>query len=142
MRWACAAAVAALLAGCATTTVAPKAEDDMAAYLRRATSALHAARAGDEAELQALSSAVEKAAVSEPRLKPLASFLHEVAIDRRRLRDNLTASTAKLRDERRAHEALRARVDAAQERVTQLQQKLEALSALEKSLSDRPALPR
>ena len=143
MKWVGIVSIAALLGACASPMqVAPRSEGEMTEYLRRATSALSAARGGDEAELQALTATVERAAISQPHLKPLASFLQERAIDRRRLKESAAAATAKLRDERRAQEALRTRVDAAQERASQLQQKLEALSALEKSLSDRPALPR
>jgi hypothetical protein len=47
-----------------------------------------------------------------------------------------------VRDERRAQEQLRSRADSAQERAEQLQQKLDALTALEKSLSDRQPASR
>ena len=64
----------------------------------------------------------------------VASFLHVLAADRRRQRET---AAARIRDERRAQEALRSRADAAQERAAQLQQKLDALTELEKTLSER-----
>jgi hypothetical protein len=69
----------------------------------------------------------------------MASFLHVLAAERRRLRET---AAARERDERRAHQALRARAEAAQERAAQLQQKLDALTALEKSLSERQTSSR
>jgi len=44
---------------------------------------------------------------------------------------------ARLRDERKARETEKQRAEAMQERAAQLQQKLDALTDLEKSLSDR-----
>ena len=64
----------------------------------------------------------------------MASFLHVLAADRRRLRES---AAARVREERRAQEALRSRAEAAQERAAQLQQKLDALTELEKSLTER-----
>ena len=64
----------------------------------------------------------------------MASFLHVLAADRRRLRET---AAARVREDRRAHEALRSRAEAAQERAAQLQQKLDALKELEKNLSER-----
>ncbi len=72
-------------------------------------------------------------------VRAMASFLHVLASDRRRLRES---ASARVRDERRAQEQFRSRADSAQERAEQLQQKLDALTALEKSLSDRQPASR
>ena len=68
----------------------------------------------------------------------MASFLQAMAGERRRLRESAAASGTRLREERHAREVEKQRADALQERAAQLQQKLDALSDLEKSLSDRP----
>jgi hypothetical protein len=67
----------------------------------------------------------------------MASFLQASAQDRRRLKESAAAARTTLRDERRAFEAQKQRADAMQEKAAQLQQKLDALTELEKSLSDR-----
>lgn len=82
----------------------------------------------DENEILALVEPVEKRA-SDRDVKAMAGFLQAMALERRRVKES---NAARLRDE---HKAL----DAQRQRADDLQQKLEALSALEKSLSDRPA---
>ena len=72
----------------------------------------------------------------------MASFLLLQAAERRRLKEGVAAAGSRLRDERRAHEAQKQRADALQERAAQLQQKIDALTELEKSLSDRPVQTR
>ena len=81
----------------------------------------------DETEILALVEPVEKHAADRD-LKAMAGFLQAMALERRRMKES---SAARLRDEHKALEAQR-------QRAEELQQKLEALSALEKSLSDRP----
>ena len=93
----------------------------------KAALALSFAPQADEAEILALVEPVEKHAADRD-LKAMAGFLQAMALDRRRAKES---SAARLRDEHKAHDAQRQRAD-------ELQQKLEALSALEKSLSDRP----
>ena len=95
------------------------------------------ATATEEAEILALVDPVAKREKSDPGLRAMASFLHELAVDRRRLKESAAAANARLRDEKRAQEQLRGTAAAAQERAAQLQQKLDALTELEKSLSDR-----
>ena len=75
-------------------------------------------------------------------VRAMASFLHVQALERRRLKESAAASGAKLRDERRAAETQKQRADALQEKAAQLQQKLDALTEIEKSLSDRQAQGR
>ena len=99
----------------------------------KAAIALLMAHHGEESEILALVEPIVRKEI-DADLKAMASFLHILATDRRRLRES---SAARVREERRAQDALRSRAEAAQERAAQLQQKLDALTALEKSLSDR-----
>ncbi len=71
----------------------------------------------------------------------MASFLQGIAHERRRLKESAAAAGAKLRDAQRARDNEKQRAEALQERAAQLQQKLDALTDLEKSLSDRPTPP-
>lgn len=96
----------------------------------------------EESEIIALVEPVVKKDGAEDDLRAMASFLHVQASERRRLKESAAAAGAKLRDERRAAEAQKQRADALQERAVQLQQKLDALTELEKSLSDRQAQGR
>ena len=91
----------------------------------------------EEGELLALVDPVARKPSADPDLKAVASFLQALAADRRRLRESATAAGTRLREERRLHEAQKQRADALQERAAQLQQKLDALTEIEKSLSDR-----
>ncbi len=68
-------------------------------------------------------------------VRAMASFLHVLAVERRRLKASAAGTEAKLRDERRAAETQKQRAEA-------LQQKLDALTELEKSLTDRNAQSR
>jgi hypothetical protein len=102
----------------------------------RAAMAMLLAKSGDDGEVAAVLEPVTKGD-SDADLKSMASFLQALVADRRRLRESAAASGSRLRDERRAAEAQKLRADALQERAAQLQQKLDALTELEKSLSDR-----
>ena len=168
MKW---AAIALVLAGCATMGKAPEAPappavataaapspvrstaDELVAYVAhirtlpenalpaeaskrkrepgdvaklKAAIALSFSSQADEAEIIAIVEPVEKRATDRD-VKAMAGFLQALSVERRRLKES---ATARLRDEHRAAEAQRQRAEA-------LQQKLDALSALEKSLSDR-----
>lgn len=101
--------------------------------------ALSHSPAADEGEIAALLEPVTRREGGDDDVKAMASFLLVQATERRRLKEGATASAARLRDERRALEAQKTRTDALQERAAQLQQKLDALTELEKSLSDRQA---
>lgn len=105
----------------------------------KAAIALFMAHAEDETEILSLVEPVARNDSRDPDLRAMASFLHVLASDRRRLRES---AAARVRDERRAQEQLRSRADSAQERAEELQQKLDALTALEKSLSDRQPASR
>ena len=111
-----------------------------AARLRRDTSdagrlkaalALALASQSEESEILLLVDPVAKKDNGERDLRAMASFLQLVAHERRRLKESAAVAGVRLRDERRLHEAQKQRADA-------LQQKLDALIDLEKSLSDRP----
>jgi len=104
--------------------------------------ALASSAAAEEGEILALVEPVAKKEGADDDLRAMASFLLLQATERRRLKEGATATGAKLRDERRALEAQKSRADALQERAAQLQQKLDALTELEKSLSDRQAQGR
>ncbi|HXN15029.1 MAG TPA: hypothetical protein VN878_01545 [Usitatibacter sp.] len=96
--------------------------------------ALALAPQSDEADILAVVEPLaRKDADSEVRA--MAGFLHAIVTERRRLKESAATVGARLREERRAHEAQRQRADA-------LQQKLEALTELEKSLSNRDNPPR
>lgn len=99
--------------------------------------ALSVSPQGDEAEILALVDPVARKETAHQDVRAMASFLHAMAGERRRLKESAAAANAKLRDERKAVEAQKQRADTAQERAAQLQQKLDALTDLEKSLSDR-----
>jgi hypothetical protein len=104
--------------------------------------ALSLAPASDEGEIAALMEPISRRAAADDDVRAMASFLLIQAAERRRLKEGAAAAGGRLRDERRAHEAQKARADALQERAAQLQQKIDALTELEKSLSDRPAPTR
>lgn len=108
--------------------------------------ALSLANGPDDTEVIGLVEAVARKPSADEDVKAMASFLHVQALERRRLRESAAAAGNRLREERRATEvqkqrsdALQQRVDALQERAAQLQKKLDALTELEKSLSDRQA---
>ena len=91
----------------------------------------------DEGEVIGLVEPVAKREGADDDVRAMASFLHIQALERRRLRESATAANTRLRDERKAAEAQKQRADALQERAVQLQQKIDALTEIEKSLSDR-----
>ena len=98
---------------------------------------------GDEADVLALvGPLVRKDARIDADVRAMASFLQGIAYERRRLKESAAAAGSKLRDAQRARDTERQRADAMQERAAQLQQKLDALTDLEKSLSERPGPSR
>lgn len=96
----------------------------------------------DDGEIIGLVEPVARKETASQDVRAMASFLHAMASERRRLKESAAAANAKLREERRAVEAQKQRADTLQERAAQLQQKLDALTELEKSLSDRPISDR
>jgi hypothetical protein len=99
--------------------------------------AMSLAPGSDEGEIAALMEPVSRKQTIDDDVRAMASFLLVQSAERRRLKEGVAAAGSRLRDERRAHEAQKQRADALQERAVQLQQKIEALTELEKTLSDR-----
>ena len=108
----------------------------------KAAAALALAQPPDEAEISALVDPVARKDGADADVRSVASFLQAMVADRRRLRESAAATNARLREERRLVEAQKQRADALQERAAQLQQKLDAFTEIEKSLSDRQSPPR
>ena len=98
----------------------------------KAALALSLTSQAEEADILSLVDPVVKKDNGDRDLRAMASFLQVVVNERRRLKESAAAAGNRLRDERRQHEAQKQRADA-------LQQKLDALTELEKSLSDRPS---
>ncbi len=92
----------------------------------------------DEGEILALVDPVATRRGAPAEVRAMASFLHALAVQRRRLRESAAAAGTRLREERHALEQEKQRAEALQERAAQLQHKLDAISDIEKSLSDRP----
>ena len=95
--------------------------------------ALALSQQSDEAEIIEL---VEPATRRGDRdVRAMASFVHSLATERRRLKKEVASANGQLREERRNVESQKQRAEA-------LQQKLEGLTELEKSLAERQAAPR
>lgn len=103
----------------------------------KAAMALALSQSSEESEILSVVDPIARSAQSDAQAKALAGFLQAMVQDRRRLKESAAAAGARLRDERKALEAQKQRADALQERAAQLQQKIDALTELEKSLSDR-----
>ena len=99
--------------------------------------AMSLAPGSDEGEIATLMEPVSRKRTIDDDVRAMASFLLVQSAERRRLKEGVAAAGSRLRDERRAHEAQKQRAEALQERAVQLQQKIEALTELEKTLSDR-----
>ena len=98
----------------------------------KAAFALSLVAASDDAEITALVDPIARNEAADRDLRAMASYLQALASDRRRLKEGSASAQARLRDERRLAEAQKQRADA-------LQQKLDALTELERSLTDRAA---
>lgn len=101
----------------------------------KAALALSLMSQSEESEIIALVDVTARKDGADRDVRIMASFLHALATERRRVKESAAAAGVRLRDERRAHEAQKQRADA-------LQQKLDALTELEKSLSDRQSSTR
>ena len=96
----------------------------------KAALALSLSPQAEESDILALVDPATHKESADRDVNAMASFLHVLATERRRLKESAAAAAVRLRDERRAHDAQKQRAEA-------LQQKLDALTDLEKSLSDR-----
>jgi hypothetical protein len=104
----------------------------------KAAMALVVAGQAEEGDVLALVDPLaKKDGTADADVRAMASFLQGITHERRRLKESAAAAGARLRDAQRARENEKQRAEALQERAAQLQQKLDALTDLEKSLSDR-----
>jgi hypothetical protein len=103
----------------------------------KAALALTMAHHPEDGDIAALVEPVARREAADPNARAMAGFLLVMAAERRRLRESAAAAGARLKDERRAQEAMKQKAEAAAERAAQLQQKLDALTEIERSLSDR-----
>ena len=103
----------------------------------KAAMALVIAGQAEEADILAIVDPLARRETGDADVRAMASFLQGIAHERRRLKESAAAAGARLRDAQRARETEKQRAEALQERAAQLQQKLDALTDLEKSLSDR-----
>lgn len=100
--------------------------------------ALAAASQSEEGEILALVEPLAReTSNTDPDVRAMASFLHGIGVERRRLKEAAVAAGKASQGDRRAFETQKQRADSLQERNAQLQQKLDALTNLEKSLSNR-----
>ena len=100
--------------------------------------ALTAASQSEDADIVALVEPLAKETQgTDPDVRAMASFLQGIVVERRRLKESAVAAANRSRDEKRAFDSQKQRADTLQERNAQLQQKLDALTDLEKSLSNR-----
>ena len=113
------------------------ARDTSDAQRLRTAIALSVSPQGEDAEVVSLADPVAKREAADANLRAMASFLQGIASERRRLKESAATAGVRLRNEQRARETEKQRAEAMQERAAQLQQKLDALTDLEKSLSDR-----
>ena len=95
--------------------------------------ALALAQQSDDAEIIELVEPVTRR--GDRDVRAMASFVHSLAMERRRLKKEVASANGQLREERRNVESQKQRAEA-------LQQKLEGLTELEKSLAERQAAPR
>jgi len=107
----------------------------------RAAIALSLSPQAEDAEVVALAEPVARREGADANARAMASFVLLFSAERRRLREAAAAARVSVREEKRATETQKQRADDLQERAAQLQQKLDALTELEKSLSDRPPPP-
>jgi hypothetical protein len=101
----------------------------------KAALALTLSSQGDDAEILELVEPVTRRAAADRDVRAMAALLQAMAAERKRLRQRAAAAAGELREERRAMESQKQRAEA-------LQQKLDALTDLEKSLANRDTQAR
>lgn len=101
----------------------------------KAALALALSAQAEDSEILVLVEPVARRDGADPDVKAMAGFLQAMALERRRLKQNAATAGTRLKEEQRAVEAQKQRADA-------LQQKLDGLTELEKSLADRTPAPR
>jgi hypothetical protein len=96
------------------------------------------ASGADEGEiLAALEPVTREGGTASVDVKSVAGFLQGVILERRKLKEGLAAANARASADRKSAEASRQKEAQLQEQLSRLQKKLDALTNLEKSLSDR-----
>jgi hypothetical protein len=101
----------------------------------KAALALSLSPQSDEAEVLDLVEPVMRRTGADRDVRAMASFVQAQAMERRRLKQRATTAAGELREERRLTESQT-------QRAEQLQQKLDALTNLEKSLAERETRTR
>jgi hypothetical protein len=101
----------------------------------KAALAMTLASQSDDAEIIELVEPVTRKASVDRDLRAMAAFVHTTATERRRLKQRAATAAGELREERKVAETQKQRAEA-------LQQKLDALTDLEKSLAARETQAR
>ena len=101
----------------------------------KAALALSLTPASEDAEILELVDPVARKTAADRDVRAMASFVQAMATERRRLKQRATTSAGELREERRLAESQKLRAE-------QLQQKLDALTEVERSLAERETQPR
>ena len=101
----------------------------------KAALALSLSPQSDEAEIMDLLEPVTRRTNADRDVRAMASFVQAQAVERRRLKQRASAAAGELREERKLSESQA-------QRAEQLQQKLDALTNLEKSLAERETRTR
>jgi len=101
----------------------------------KAALALSLSSQSDDAEVLDLVEPVTRRTNGDRDVRAMAAFVQAQALERRRLKQRATAAAGELREERKLAESQA-------QRAEQLQQKLDALTNLEKSLAERETKTR
>lgn len=92
----------------------------------------------DDGELMTLlEPLVQDAPSAKPGIRALATLVHDSAYERKRTKDSLAAAQARLREAQKSQESNLARVDQQRRQIEDLENKLNALKTIEKSLIQR-----
>jgi hypothetical protein len=96
----------------------------------------------DEGELMTLlDPMVQDASPTMPEMRALALLMYGAAYERKRIKDALAASQARLREAQKSQESSLARLDQQRRQIEDLEKKLNALKTIEKSLIQRTDKP-
>ena len=101
----------------------------------KAALAMTLATQSDETDIIELVEPVTRGSRADRDVRAMALLVHAMATERRRLKQRVATAAGEVREERRAAETQKQRAEA-------LQQKLDALTELEKSLAQRETQPR
>ncbi len=97
---------------------------------------------GDDADvLSLLEPLVQDSSAAKPELKGVALLLYQGAQERKKARDMASAAAARVRDAQKASETAQAKSEQLRKQVEELEQKLNAVKTIEKSLIQRGEKP-